>query len=323
MLPISSHKAVYAAFLGGGVIPLASLVVYDIDAWPWGLGALVAEVALGGFFGYLIGQHIDNKYKISCEQRVAEVISSSKTVVKGEKEALVAHAKRLTGFSADYQDRATEAATAAAKATENATIIASAIEEMDAAIMEIGRQANEASSIALTAAEKTRQADVAAGGLSSQSDEILSIVELIRAIAGKTHLLALNATIEAARAGEHGRGFAVVAQEVKQLATQTAEATTRIEGQINGVRTASHAMKEQMGALETTIENINSITQVIKKALQEETAATREIAQSAQEASRATENVTKGVSHMLITTEQIREASKALTDEADNMSCSS
>jgi methyl-accepting chemotaxis protein len=80
-------------------------------------------------------------------------------------------------------------------------------------------------------------------------------------------------------------------------------------------------MKAQMGALETTIDKINNITGVIQKALQEETAATHEIARSAQAASLATDDVTKGLSHMLITTEQIREASRALTDEADALRC--
>jgi hypothetical protein len=59
--------------------------------------------------------------------------------------------------------------------------------------------------------------------------------------AGRRHIpfAALNATIEAARAGDAGRGFAVVAQEVKQLASQTAKATSEIGGQIAGMHAAA------------------------------------------------------------------------------------
>lgn len=77
--------------------------------------------------------------------------------------------------------------------------------------------------------------------LSDYIQQIGNTVGIVEDIAEQTNMLALNAAVEAARAGEHGKGFAVVAGEIRKLADESKQATTKISSLINDIEQATHS----------------------------------------------------------------------------------
>jgi methyl-accepting chemotaxis protein len=195
-------------------------------------------------------------------------------------------------------------ATAATQASGNVDAVAAAAEEMTTSVNEIGRQVQDSARIAGTAVEQARKTDDRINELSQAASRIGDVINLITSIAEQTNLLALNATIEAARAGEAGRGFAVVAQEVKQLASQTAKATSEIGGQITSMQVATQDSVVAIKEIGGTIGHISEIASAIAAAVEEQGAATKEIARNVQQAARGTEHVSGNIVGVNQTAEQ-------------------
>jgi methyl-accepting chemotaxis protein len=148
-------------------------------------------------------------------------------------------------------------------------------------------------------------------------------VTLIQNIASQTNLLALNATIEAARAGEHGKGFAVVASEVKALANQTAKATEEISTQVQGIQNATGDAVSAIQAIGGTIAEIDSISNEIATAVEQQGLATREISGNVQQAADGTRNVNNGILSVSRTSEEAGVAASRLLDAANGLSSQS
>lgn len=206
---------------------------------------------------------------------------------------------------------------------EETTEVAAAMNEMTATAQEVASSAASTATVTQNADEQTQigrtvveqsidsinrlAEDVTSTGdvvreVEARTQEINTILDVIRGIAEQTNLLALNAAIEAARAGEQGRGFAVVADEVRSLASRTQNSTAEINAMID-------ALQEGMGKTVRVIEHSREQSEVtvgraaeagdalvsISKAMDEIRDMTAQIASAAEEQTQVSESINRSL----------------------------
>ena len=200
-------------------------------------------------------------------------------------------AQSMNATASHTNEQAGSVVEAAGQASEAVQTVAVAAEQLSGSVAEITRQVTESARMTNETAEEVLRTDTIVRMLSESATHIDGVVSLISGIAGQTNLLALNATIEAARAGEAGKGFAVVASEVKNLASQTAKATSEIAAQIGRVQGAVQDAVAAIAGIVGRVDRIRAIATSIASAVEQQGAATAEISRSVQQTAASTERV--------------------------------
>ncbi|KJV28400.1 hypothetical protein VI06_12655 [Aquitalea magnusonii] len=260
-------------------LALAALLLTAIGGW-WLIRAITRSLTDMQHTMELLSRQRDFKLRVRNDSRdelgrTAKAFNSLLDSLQQNLQQLQHGAQDVMASSHQMNEAADTIFQAASAQSESSAAVAATIEQMTVSVNHVAERADEAQRLSQTSSQQAEAGSVtisqtisdirdistaiasagqALRGLNAQSQQIMSVVQVIRDVADQTNLLALNAAIEAARAGEMGRGFAVVADEVRKLAERTASSTQEISASLQAMQQASAAVVAQMNNAEQLVE---------------------------------------------------------------------
>ncbi|MBN1964481.1 MAG: hypothetical protein JW910_07530 [Anaerolineae bacterium] len=266
------------------------------------------------------------------ETLVAQLRAAAASISAATAEILAATTQQIA--SATEQDSAVtqttatveEVVTTVKQTSERARAVAASAQQS----VQVSRSGQDVVTDTIAGMETIRQRveDIAETilALSARTQQIGEIINTVNEIAEQSKLLALNASIEAARAGEEGRGFAVVAAEVRQLAEQSREATSRVTEILNEIQQATNTAvmvteegsKGAAGGM-VLVEQTGLVIRDLATTLEEAAQAAAQIAASTQQQTTGMDQLTHAMSAIKQATTQTASSTRQTERSAHDL----
>ena len=220
----------------------------------------------------------------------------------------------------------TEMGQAIHEVSANTQQVAEAAKDSETDANLVSSQFNQAMGEIESLAGSVNDSSVVIQELSEETNNIVSVLDVIKGIAEQTNLLALNAAIEAARAGEQGRGFAVVADEVRSLASKTQQSTGDINDMLEklraGVDKAVNSMVTGKEKADKTVEyasNSEESVSKISQALANISGNIIQIASAIEEQSSVIQNLNVNIENVNMLSQDSSQQSKEIATSAKQL----